>query len=297
MAKHIFDWAIKNLSVHEGGYSNHPSDPGGPTKYGITIHDYRKYINKAGTAEDVKRLTLDQATRIYRPHYWDALRCDELPAGLDYSVFDYGVNSGVGRAGKVLRRLCGLPDTVSTVTPEVLTAVGKRDPIKLIEAMNAERLKFLQSLSTWNVFGNGWTRRVAEVRERSIAYASSAPISAPREKVVGKPVEGISSTTTKVLLGGGLTFSGAVGAVYSWASANPLLAALIVEAAVAVVIFSILWWDSTKKPEPVPEQPLKPVKKTARTASTKRAVKKKPAKKSAKKPAKKAAAKKISRRA
>ena len=79
---------------HEGGYTNHPSDPGGPTNFGITIHDYRRFIEANGTALDVKNMKRADAAKIYRARYWDALRCDELPAGLDYAVFDYGVNSG-----------------------------------------------------------------------------------------------------------------------------------------------------------------------------------------------------------
>jgi len=84
--------------------------PGGPTNFGITIADYRAYVKPDATAEDVRNMRVDEAKRIYRKHYWDAQRCDELPAGVDYSLYDYGVNSGIGRSGKVLRRVVGLPD-------------------------------------------------------------------------------------------------------------------------------------------------------------------------------------------
>lgn len=120
MAASTYDEALRRLLAHEGGYTNHPSDPGGPTNFGITLADYRKHIRPDATTADVRAMSVDQAKTIYRKRYWDAQRCDELPAGVDYSIFDYGVNSGIGRSGKVLRRVVGLPDSASAVTDQVL---------------------------------------------------------------------------------------------------------------------------------------------------------------------------------
>ena len=159
-----YDASLARLLVHEGGYSNHPSDPGGPTNYGITIHDYRKYIDRNGTAADVRAMTVEQARLIYRRRYWDVQRCDQLPPGVDYATFDYGVNSGIGRSGKVLRRVLGLSDGTSAITDEVIAAAGRRDPKVLVSAICDERLAFLRGLGTWPTFGRGWGRRVAEVR-------------------------------------------------------------------------------------------------------------------------------------
>ena len=111
---------------------------------------------------------------IYRKRYWDAQHCDELSAGVDYSVFDYGVNSGIGRSGKVLRRVVGLPDDTSAVTDQVLAYARVRDPKVLVAAICDERLAFLKSLRTWPVFGRGWGTRVAEVRAVSLAMAGAA---------------------------------------------------------------------------------------------------------------------------
>ena len=86
-----YDEALRRLLAHEGGYTNHPSDPGGPTNFGITIHDYRKYVKPNATAADVRAMTVDEAKAIYRAKYWNAQRCDGLPAGVDYSVFDYAL--------------------------------------------------------------------------------------------------------------------------------------------------------------------------------------------------------------
>lgn len=165
--------SLANVLVSEGGYSNHPSDPGGPTNWGITIHDVRKYINADATAADVRNLTLEQAGIVYRAHYWDhpCMRGDALPAGLDYSVFDYGVNSGVGRAGKVLRRVLKLSDAVCAIDAQVLGALKARDKFDLIKSVNAERMRFLRGLRTWPVFGGGWSRRVASVNLISLRMA------------------------------------------------------------------------------------------------------------------------------
>ena len=92
MAASTYDEALRRLLAHEGGYTNHPSDPGGPTNFGITIYDYRKYVKPNATAAEVRSMKLDEAKAIYRTKYWAAQRCDELPAGVDYSIFDYGVN-------------------------------------------------------------------------------------------------------------------------------------------------------------------------------------------------------------
>lgn len=183
-----YDDALSRLLKHEGGYSNHPSDPGGPTKYGITIHDYRKYVKPGATASDVKAMTLDEAKGIYRAKYWDVQRCDDLPSGVDYAIFDYGVNSGVGRSGKVLRRILDMPDNTHTITGAVVTAANKRDPRELVIAICEERLAFLKRLKTWPTFGKGWGRRVAEVKAHSLKLVG---VPAPPD-VEPVPKEGVN---------------------------------------------------------------------------------------------------------
>ena len=176
MSAGCFKESLDRVLAHEGGYTNHPSDPGGPTNWGITIHDARRYWKKDASAGDVRAMPRSVACDIYRSKYWDAQRCDALPAGLDYIMFDYGVNSGVGRSGKVLRRVCGMRADASAVTDEVLAEVRKRNTEKLIIAMCDERLRFLQSLRTWRVFGKGWGRRVAESRIAALKMARSSTI-------------------------------------------------------------------------------------------------------------------------
>lgn len=179
MAASSYDAALARLLAHEGGYTNHPSDPGGPTNFGITIADYRKYVKADATAVDVRAMTVAEARAIYRARYWDAQRCDDLPAGVDYAVFDYGVNSGIGRSGKVLRRLLGLADATHHVSDEVVAAAHRANAAVLVAAICDERLRFLKALKTWPVFGKGWGRRVAEVRAAALTMAKQTTAPPP----------------------------------------------------------------------------------------------------------------------
>ena len=164
---------------------------------------------------------------IYRKRYWDAQRCNELPAGVDYSVFDYGVNSGIGRSGKVLRRVVGLPDTTHVVTDEVLRAVAKRNPKALAIAINDERLAFLKRLKTWPVFGKGWGARVAAVKSVSLRLAAQqapAPSIAPdAASVPGKGVVPAPAAAKKVIVGTGTAAPVAAGGIFGPGIANGLI--------------------------------------------------------------------------
>ena len=167
MAASTYDEALRRLLVHEGGNDDDPRDPGGRTSRGIIQREWTDYVRRhpeKGLPADVWKAPDSAITDIYRTKYWDKMRCDELPAGVDDTIYDYSVNSGVGRAGKVLRRIVGLPDNTSAVTDEVLSTVARRDARAIIVAINDERLRFLKSLKTWPVFGEGWGRRVAEVK-------------------------------------------------------------------------------------------------------------------------------------
>ena len=167
MTASSYDEALRRVLVHEGGYSNHPSDPGGPTNWGITIHDARAYWKKEATAADVRSMPVDVAKDIYRSKYWDAMCCDNPPAGVDYALFDYGVNSGIARAARVLQRLVGA-GVDGEVGPDTIAATARAKPTELINQICDERLAFLQGLRTWSVFGNGWGRRVREVRAAAV---------------------------------------------------------------------------------------------------------------------------------
>jgi lysozyme family protein len=249
MARWTYDQALSRLLAHEGGYSNHPSDPGGPTNFGITIQDYRQYMKPNATAADVRTMKLAEATRIYREKYWNAMQCDALPAGVDYCVFDYGVNSGVGRSGKVLKRVLGLDASTSTVTAQVLDAAGKSEAKALIAAICDERLRFLQALKTWPVFGKGWSRRVKEVRAAALAMAS-APAS-PSQRVgaerrdagaqqcsPGKGAVPVNGAAQSASAGGAC----AAGTAAATQSSEPAVILATVVLTIAVAVAAYLFW-------------------------------------------------------
>jgi lysozyme family protein len=271
MAAWTYDEALRRLLAHEGGYTNHPSDPGGPTNFGITIYDYRKYVKPDATAADVRAMTVGEAKAIYRKRYWDAQRCDELSAGVDYSVFDYGVNSGIGRSGKVLRRVVGLPDTTNVVTDEVLRAIAKRDPKAMITAINDERLAFLKRLKTWPVFGKGWGARLAAVKSVSLRMAtqpapspSIVPDAAP---VPGKGVVPAPAAAKKVIVGTGTAAPVAAGgSFWDWIAAHPVEAAALGCGVVLIVggsVYALNRWHQRRQEAAISETPVVPELKAA----------------------------------
>src|SRR5712671_4786085 len=103
--KETYEEAMARVFEDEGGYSNDRGDPGGPTNFGITLHDARMYWKSNATADDVRHMPKSVAIIIYRKHYADPLHYDDLPAGVDYAVADYGINSGIGRAARVLQKI------------------------------------------------------------------------------------------------------------------------------------------------------------------------------------------------
>jgi len=162
-----FDNCLKKLLVHEGGFVNHLSDPGGMTNLGVTAKVWAEWVGHDVNEKIMKSLTPSDVAPLYKRKYWDACRADELVSGLDYAVFDYAVNSGVGRAAKTLQTCVGVtPD--GGIGPATLAAVKTHNPAELIENLCDKRLNFLQSLSTFATFGRGWERRVNEVKAEAL---------------------------------------------------------------------------------------------------------------------------------
>lgn len=175
-----------------------PYDPGGPTKYGITLADARLHWKSNATAQDVHDMPMLVALGIYKSKYWDAMWADQLPSGVDGVVTDYGVNSGIGRSGKVLRRVLGLPDNTSKITAEVIAAVAKRDAKAIINAISDERLKFLATLAIYPTYKGGWVKRVNSERAIGTALAAGIPANHPD---MPKPVElAPNEVTTKAVI-------------------------------------------------------------------------------------------------
>jgi len=166
--KETYKEAMSKVFLDEGGYTNDAADPGGPTNWGITIHDARMYWKSQATAQDVKEMPQNIAEDIYDKHYAKPLRYADLPPGVDYAVLDYGINSGISRSAKVLQGVVGTIRD-GQIGPITLAAVDKMDPVSIINAIYNERLAFLKRLNTWPVFGRGWSRRVKEGRELALS--------------------------------------------------------------------------------------------------------------------------------
>ena len=163
-----FDDAFALMLRHEGGYVNNPLDPGGRTNLGVTQKAWEAYVEHAVDEADMRALTPDVVKPFYKAKYWDKVRGDELPDGVDYAVFDLAVNSGVGRASKLLQSAVGVPAD-GMVGAKTLAAVNACNAADLAKDICDMRLNFLKSLSTFATFGKGWERRVVEVKDHAVA--------------------------------------------------------------------------------------------------------------------------------
>jgi len=158
-----FDKSLAELLKHEGGFSAHPQDPGGVTNLGVTQAVWEDWIDRAVSEENMKALTPAKVAPLYREMYWDRIKGDKLPSGVDYCVFDAAVNSGVSRAAKWLQTTVGAVAD-GAIGEQTLKQVLLTNPQMIIDKYSANRLAFLQRLATWPTFGKGWERRVEEVR-------------------------------------------------------------------------------------------------------------------------------------
>lgn len=165
-----FDAALKAILHHEGGYVNHPADPGGMTNLGVTKRVWEEWVGHEVDEKAMRNLTPEIVGPMYKVKYWDKIKGDELPTGVDYVVFDAAVNSGPGRAAKWLQACVGVePD--GGIGPKTLAAVAAVDASQLVEDYAKRRLSFLMDLQTWDTFGKGWSRRVAEVQKTGLDMA------------------------------------------------------------------------------------------------------------------------------
>lgn len=168
--KDNFESALKAILHHEGGYVNHPKDPGGMTNLGVTKRVWEEWVGHEVDEKTMRNLTPEIVGPMYKTKYWDKIKGDDLPTGVDYVVFDAAVNSGPGRAAKWLQACVGVePD--GGIGPKTLAAVNAFDAKQLIEDYAKRRLSFLMDLKTWDTFGKGWGRRVAEVQKTGLDMA------------------------------------------------------------------------------------------------------------------------------
>ena len=168
--KDNFTDALTALLIHEAGFVDNKDDPGGMTNLGVTAATWAMWVGHDVNEKQMRALTPSIVAPLYKRKYWDACRADELISGLDYAVFDYAVNSGVGRAIKALQNCVGVaPDGGFGTTTMAAVSQFKGDAAKtLIEEYCDNRLQFLKSLKTFPIFGRGWEKRVNEVKAMSL---------------------------------------------------------------------------------------------------------------------------------
>jgi lysozyme family protein len=171
--KDNWDACFAMVLKHEGGYVNHPSDPGGMTNLGVTKRVWEEFVGHTVDEAAMRALTPDMVKPLYKKNYWDKIKGDQLPAGIDYAAYDLAVNSGTGRAAKYLQRIAGVPDD-GVIGPKSMEAIMACDPEETVDAICEMRLEFLQKLPTWGTFGKGWGRRVEEVEAKAAEMAKNA---------------------------------------------------------------------------------------------------------------------------
>ena len=208
MAASNFDPSFNAMIRHEGGYVDHPADPGGATNLGVTIGTLSAWLGRRATKAEVKALTVETVKPIYRKNYWNTIGGDGLPIGLDYCLFDVSVNSGPGKARQFRAETAG---KFAKVTDE-------------IKAVCARRRAFFQSLKTFKTFGKGWMRRVAEVEALAIKMAlAGSTIMNPaqvnealRKEAMGAGDTAKAKTKQAKAAGGASAAGGAATAAGGW---------------------------------------------------------------------------------
>lgn len=176
MTAENFAPALQRALVHEGGFVNHRKDPGGATNKGVTQRIYDGFRERRNLpTRTVSAITGDEVREIYRRQYWEAIKGDALPAGIDYVVFDGAINSGPAQSVKWLQRALGSVKVDGVIGEATLAAIdGYPDHDHLIALMIGRRLAFLQALTTWSTFGRGWSARVAQVKQIGQAWATGS---------------------------------------------------------------------------------------------------------------------------
>ena len=158
---------LEMLLEHEGGFVNHRDDPGGITNLGVTKRVYEEWVEREVSEQEMRDLTKEDVAPIYKSNYWDRCKCNSLDSGVDFSIFDWAVNSGTGRAAKALQTIVGA-EADGAIGPATLLLVSNHGPESLIEEIYSKRQMFYENLSTFDTFGRGWTRRNNETREASL---------------------------------------------------------------------------------------------------------------------------------
>jgi lysozyme family protein len=259
--RHNRDIVQRFIGLSEGGYVNHPKDPGGATDRGITQATYNAHLKRKGLPPaSVRGISKSVAEEIIFGQYMRPVRFDELSDGLDYAMADYAVNSGPSRAVKELQRIVGVRDD-GVMGDITMAAVQSKDQVALITELCDRRMAFLRRLKTWSTFGKGWSIRVVGnqagfqandigVLDRAIMMnrgAAQASIPAPTEAAPGKADQrDVSNTSALETLA-----SDPLAAIPAFAGLAPLLNGVgpvqIALAAVIVLVTAYVLFERIKK--------------------------------------------------
>ena len=170
--KENWDECFAMVIKSEGGFVNHPKDPGGMTNLGVTRSAWEAFINRKVTEDEMRALTPEAVKPFYKALYWDRLKGDVLPDGVDYAAYDLAVNSGPHRAAQYLQEIAGVTAD-GMIGPKSIEAIQSCDAKETADAICDMRLDFLKKLATFDTFGKGWSRRVAEVKAKAISMADN----------------------------------------------------------------------------------------------------------------------------
>jgi len=168
--KDNFEPCLKFVLHHEGGWSDHPRDPGGATMKGVTIAVYREYFGRTVSKEELRAIPDEHLFDLYRTRYWNRSRCDEFKPGIDLSVFDMAVNAGPGRSARLLQRCVGAVED-GVIGPRTMAAVEAMPVRDLIINFADTRRRFYRGLKAFETFGRGWLRRTDECEQEALKMA------------------------------------------------------------------------------------------------------------------------------
>lgn len=188
-----FDRSLSFTLGFEGGYVNHPKDPGGHTNKGITLATLRRY-RKGATVADLKKIPDSLVSQIYKDGYWDKVDGDRLAPGVDGATFDYGVNSGPSTALKSLMKVVGGPDH------------------ETVKKLCARRLSIYRTFRHWKSFGKGWTRRITAGEALWVRWALASKVDEPAVKQKLEDESLAAGKKAKLQASGGVATGGATAA-------------------------------------------------------------------------------------
>ena len=176
--KDNFAACLAEVLKYEGGWSDHPSDPGGATMKGVTIGTYSQFKGRKVSKDELRQIPDADLQAIYRRNYWDKVRGDDLPAGLDLVAFDGAVNSGPSKGAKWLQTALGVP-VDGAIGPQTIAAAQATNAAQAIDRACDARLAFLRGMKTWATFGKGWSARIDAVRAKAKAMTKPNSVATP----------------------------------------------------------------------------------------------------------------------